>query len=244
MKRQRACGVNAVDALLACRPERVIQLWAAGRGARIEALVETAARHSIPVQRAQQAALDKLAGGETHQGVVAEFRPDDPMVEADLDEIVAQAGADVLLVLLDRVQDPHNLGACLRSAAAAGAHAVIVPRDRAAGLTPAVRRAAAGAAEAVPLIGVANLARSIQHLRKSGVWCVGLTGATDTSLYRTDLTGPLALVAGGEDQGLRRLTRERCDALAGIPMHGEIESLNVSVATGIALFEAVRQRSL
>lgn len=243
MKRERACGINAVDALLTHQPEHVIQLWAAGSGPRIQALLEKAARHTIPIQQAQPGALDKLSDGLAHQGVVAEFRVADPLQEADLDEIVERAGAGTLLLLLDQVQDPHNLGACLRSAAAAGVQAVVIPRDRAAGMTPAVRRAAAGAAEIVPLIEVANLARAIEHLQASGVWCIGLAGEADNSLYATDLKGPLALVLGGEEHGLRQLTRKRCDALARIPMVGGTESLNVSVATGVALFEAIRQRN-
>lgn len=243
MKRERACGINAVDSLLAHQAERVIQIWAAGSGPRIQSLLERAARHGIPVQQAQPAALDKLAEGETHQGIVAEFRASEPLQEADLDEIVERAGADTLLLMLDQVQDPHNLGACLRSAAAAGVHAVIIPRDRAAGMTPAVRRAAAGAAEVVPLVEVANLARAIEHLQKSGIWCIGLAGEAETSIYATDLKGPLALVMGGEEQGLRQLTRKRCDSLARIPMRGGTESLNVSVATGVALFESIRQRN-
>lgn len=242
MKRERACGINAVDALLTHQPERVIQIWSAGSGARLQALLEKAARHAIPIQQAQPAALQKLADSAAHQGIVAEFRAADPLREADLDAIVERGGADTLLLLLDQIQDPHNLGACMRSAAGAGAHAVIIPRDRAAGMTPAVRRAAAGAAEIVPLIEVANLARTIEQLRKSGVWCIGLAGEAEASLYRIDLDGPVALVLGGEEHGLRQLTRKRCDVLAHIPMYGGTESLNVSVASGIALFEATRQR--
>lgn len=243
MRRERACGINAVDALLTHQPERVIQVWSAGSGARLQALLEKAARHAIPIQQAQPSALQKLAESATHQGVVAEFRAAEALREADLDDIVERGGSDTLLLLLDQIQDPHNLGACMRSAAAAGAQGVVVPRDRAASITPAVRRAAAGAAEIVPLIEVANLARTIQHLQKSGVWCVGLAGEADNSLYRTDLTGALGLLLGGEEHGLRQLTRKRCDALAHIPMRGGTESLNVSVATGIALFEAIRQRN-
>lgn len=242
MKRERACGINAVDALLTHQPERVIQVWSAGSGSRLQALLEKAARHAIPIQQAQPAALQKLSDGAAHQGIVAEFRAAERLHESDLEEIIDRAGGNALLLLLDQVQDPQNLGACMRSAAAAGAHAVVIPRDRAAGMTPAVRRAAAGAAEIVPLIEVANLARTIQQLQKSGVWCVGLAGEAGNSLYRTDLTGALAVVLGGEEHGLRHLTRKRCDALARIPMHGGSESLNVSVAAGIALFEATRQR--
>jgi len=242
VKRERACGINAVDALLTHRPERVIQLWSAGSGPRIQALLDQAARHVIAIQQAQSKALDRLAGGETHQGIVAEYRAAEPLQESDLDEIVELRGADTLVLLLDQVQDPHNLGACMRSAAAAGAHAVVIPRDRAAGMTPAVRRAAAGATEIVPLIEVANLARTMQRLQTSGVWCIGLAGDAETSLYRTDLSGALALVVGGEEHGMRQLTRKRCDSLARIPMPGGTESLNVSVAAGIALFEATRRR--
>jgi len=242
VKRERACGINAVDALLEHQPERVIQVWATGSGPRVQSLLKKSARHGIPIQHAQPGALDKLAGGQAHQGIVAEFRAAEPLQDSDLDGIVEQAGPGALLLLLDQVQDPHNLGACLRSAAAAGAHAVVIPRDRAAGMTSAVRKAAAGAAEIVPLVEVANLSRSIERLQKSGTWCIGLAAEAENDLYNTELTGPLALVLGGEDQGLRQLTRKRCDALARIPMPGTTESLNVSVAAGVALFEAVRQR--
>ncbi len=144
--------------------------------------------------------------------------------------------------MLDGVQDPHNLGACLRSADAAGVAAVIVPRDRAAGLTPVVRKVAAGAAETVPLVAVVNLARTLRELKERGIWLVGTDDAADKTLYDADLTGPLALVMGSEGEGMRRLTRECCDQLVSIPMAGAVESLNVSVAAGVVLFEAVRQR--
>jgi 23S rRNA (guanosine2251-2'-O)-methyltransferase len=144
--------------------------------------------------------------------------------------------------VLDGVQDPHNLGACLRSADAAGVAAVIVPRDRAAGLTPVVRKVAAGAAETVPLVSVVNLARTLRELKERGIWLTGTDDSADKSLYDVDLTGPLALVMGSEGEGMRRLTRECCDQLVSIPMGGAVESLNVSVAAGVVLFEAVRQR--
>ena len=242
MKRERACGINAVDALLAHHGERIIRIWAADGGPRIQALVARAAGQHIPVQQARPAAMDKLAEGDIHQGIVAEFRAVEPLQEADLSDIIDKAGPETLLLLLDQVQDPHNLGACLRSAAAAGANAVVIPRDRAVGMTPAVRRAAAGAVDIVPLVEVPNLARTMKRLQESGVWCIGLAGEADESLYAIHLEGPLALVIGGEEQGLRQLTRKRCDRLARIPMHGSTESLNVSVATGIALFETNRQR--
>ena len=242
MKREHTGGINAVEALIARSPERVLQLWASSGNPRVQALIERAKAAGIPVQAARPNSLDKLAGGETHQGVVAEFRPVEPMTEAELDALVESRGPELLLLALDQVQDPHNLGACLRSAAAASVDAVLVPRDRSAPLSPAARRAAAGAAEVVPLVEVANLARALEHIKQAGVWAVGLAGEALVSLYDTDLKGPRIVVLGSEERGLRRLTAERCDELARIPMPGTMESLNVSVATGIALFEAVRQR--
>lgn len=211
---------------------------------RVASLADTAREHGIAVETTPAKTLDALSEGAPHQGVVAEFQPSRPQTELDLDTIISNAGSGCLILVLDQVQDPHNVGACLRSAEAAGACAVIVPRDRAAGLTPAARKAAAGAAETLPLIQVTNLARTITELQKQGLWCVGLAGESSTSLYQIDLTGPLALIAGGEQDGLRRLTRERCDQLAVIPMNTASESLNVSVAAAIAMFEARRQRLL
>ncbi|MFN2333561.1 MAG: 23S rRNA (guanosine(2251)-2'-O)-methyltransferase RlmB [Wenzhouxiangellaceae bacterium] len=244
MKRERACGIHSVGSLLENHPEQVIQIWLGANRARLEPLVQLAQRFGIPTQNARDTTLGKLAGGEPHQGVVAEFQPPEPIGEPGLYGLVEQAGDSLLLVALDQVQDPHNLGACLRSAAAAGAHAVIIPRSRSAGLTAVARRAAAGGAEHVPVIEVTNLARTLQQLRKQDVWCIGLAGDGDHSIWQLDLARPLLLVMGGEEAGLRRLTRERCDTLARIPMAGQIESLNVSVATGIALFEALRQRGV
>ena len=163
--------------------------------------------------------------------------------ENDLLEIIDQAPADPFVLILDGLQDPHNLGACLRSADAAGVHAVVVPRDRAVGLTDSVRLAAAGAAERMPFIQVTNLARTMKALKEAGLWLVGTADETARSLYEADLTGPLAIVMGAEGKGLRRLTAERCDFLVRIPMHGAVSCLNVSVATGVCLFEAVRQRA-
>jgi 23S rRNA (guanosine2251-2'-O)-methyltransferase len=173
---------------------------------------------------------------------VAEFKPRAPIDEHGLEALVAERGSRLLLLVLDGVQDPHNLGACLRSAAAAGADAVVVPKDRAAGMTPVTRRAAAGGAELVPLAAVTNLARTLRMLAEQGVWCVGLAGEAEGSLFDACLDGPLALVLGSEEKGLRRLTREHCDELVRIPMPGRMESLNVSVSAGIALFAVVRSR--
>ena len=171
-----------------------------------------------------------------------EVEPSPPQTEDDLEELVLAAGRDVLLLVLDGVQDPHNLGACLRCADAAGVSAVIAPKDRAAGLTPVVRKVAAGAAETVPFVQVTNLARTLKRLKELGVWIVGTEGEAGKDLYEADLKGPLAIVMGAEGAGMRRLTREGCDFSVRLPMRGVVESLNVSVATGIVLYEALRQR--
>ncbi len=175
---------------------------------------------------------------------MARCAPPAPRSEAELERRLDALDHPPLLLVLDGVQDPHNLGACLRSADAAGADAVLAPRDRAAGLTPAVRKVAAGAAEHLPFVVVTNLARALRALRERGVRVVGTAGEAETSLYAAELRGPLALVVGGEARGLRRLTREHCDLLVALPMAGAVESLNVSVAAGVALFEAVRQRQV
>ena len=163
--------------------------------------------------------------------------------EADLEALVESASTPPLILVLDGVQDPHNLGACLRSAEAAGALAVVVPKDKACSLTPVARKAASGAAESLPLIAVTNLVRSLERLQRAGVWVIGMAGESAGSVYACRMTGPVALVMGAEGAGLRRLTRARCDEVACIPMAGHVESLNVSVAAGICLFEARRQRN-
>jgi 23S rRNA (guanosine2251-2'-O)-methyltransferase len=241
-----AYGIHPVRVLLQRSPHRVRQLWlASSRDAapRLQELRTLAGQAGITVVEADDSQLDKLADGERHQGVLVEIapRPDDP--ETQLEEALEAIGtAPPLLLVLDGVTDPHNLGACLRSADAAGVAAVIVPRDRAVGLTPVVRKVAAGAAESVPLVQVVNLARTLRELKARGVWLVGTADDATRTLYDLDLSGPTALVLGSEGEGMRRLTREACDELVSIPMAGAVESLNVSVATGVALFEAVRQR--
>lgn len=236
-------GINAVESLLAHDPARVLTLWVdAGRDdRRLSALIEQAGTLGISVQQTSRKALDKRVPDGRHQGVVADYRPPPPLGEAELLDRVEVAAAPLLLVL-DGVTDPHNLGACMRTAAAAGALAVVAPRDRAAALTPAARKAASGAAEVVPFVAVTNLARTLASLKKLGVWVVGTAGDAGQDLYAQDLRGSMALVLGGEGSGLRRLTAEACDALVRIPIEPAMESLNVSVAAGVCLFEAVRQR--
>lgn len=237
-------GWHAVLALLKQTPERVlsISLDRARKGPRRSQLLDAARAAGIAVQETTSETLDRQAGHRQHQGVVARCRAAPERNEADLAAYLAGLPAAPLLLVLDGVQDPHNLGACLRSADAAGVQAVILPRDNAAPLTPVVRKVASGAAEAVAIFRVTNLARTLEMLKEAGVWLVGAAGEADKDLYEVDLRGPLAIVLGAEEAGMRRLTREKCDFLVRIPMAGTVESLNVSVATGICLFEAVRQR--
>jgi len=237
-------GINAVAAALEHDPGHVLEvlLEAGARNPRLAAIEEGARQAGIPLRKVTSQALDGAAGGVRHQGVVARYRGAETLEERDLAELVAAAGQRALFLVLDGITDPHNLGACLRSAAAAAATAVVTPRDRSAPINATVRKTAAGAADRLPVVRAANLARALRALREQGVWIYGLVGEAGASLYDTDLAGPIALVLGGEAEGLRRLTREQCDGLVRIPMPGAIDSLNVSVAAGIALFEAVRQR--
>jgi 23S rRNA (guanosine2251-2'-O)-methyltransferase len=242
MKRELAMGVNAVSGLVDNAPERIFRVWIKRSSPRLDELATRLKALGVAVEFADEPALDRMAGEVRHQGVIAEFKAREPIDDNGLIDLLERSEAVPLLLVLDGVQDPHNLGACLRSAAAAGVTAVVVPRDRAAGLTPAARRAAAGAAELVPLAVVTNLARTLARLADHGIWRLGLVGSEGKSLFTANLEGPLALVLGSEEKGLRRLTRERCDELVRIPMPGAMESLNVSVAAGIGLFEAVRVR--
>jgi 23S rRNA (guanosine2251-2'-O)-methyltransferase len=191
-----------------------------------------------------RAVLDRRSEGERHQDVIADFTPNNIYGEKDLERLLDAISGDPLILVLDGVQDPHNLGACLRTADAAGVALVVLPKDRSAPLTPVARRAASGAAEVLPILLVTNLARVLQHLKERGVWLAGTTDQADSDLYGTDLTGPLALVVGSEGQGMRRLTAELCDYRIRIPMAGTVSSLNVSVATAVCLFEILRQRGL
>jgi 23S rRNA (guanosine2251-2'-O)-methyltransferase len=239
-------GLHAVAALLEHEPGRVTRLWvlASRKDARLNRLVELARKRGVPINESSRVELDGLTERGRHQGVVAAYAGESaPLAEADLDRVLDGAQGSALVLVLDGIQDPHNLGACLRTADAAGAHAVVAPRDRAVGLTPAARKVASGAAEAVPFIQVTNLARTLRVLKDRGLRVVGAAGDAGQSLFDADLVGPLALVMGGEGGGLRRLTREQCDTLVRVPMAGAVESLNVSVAAGVCLYEAVRQRS-
>jgi len=241
-------GLHAVAAALRYEPRQLRGLWVERqrRDARIQSLLDEAASRGVPIRQADRSELDRLSGGVRHQGILAQLVAQQRAYgEAGLPALLAAAIGPALLLVLDGVQDPHNLGACLRSAAAAGVQAVIAPADRAAGLNATVRKVASGAAEIVPFVSVTNLARTLRWLQEQGVWIVGAVGEAEDNLYRVDFTLPTAIVLGAEEKGLRRLTRELCDRLARIPMvEGGVESLNVSVATGVFLFEARRQRGI
>ncbi len=245
-------GIHAVDSLLRQNPKSVLRLWAQqGReDKRIGGLLALAQNQGVPVAREPRRVLDEMVKGR-HQGIVAETLnqsahgdTSQPNLwqEADLLRAVEEKDGPVLILVLDGVTDPHNLGACLRSADAAGVDAVVVPRDKSADLSPVSRKVACGAAEVVPFVRVTNLTRTLQALKERAVWLFGAAGEAETSIYDNDLTLSMALVMGAEGSGLRRLTREQCDYLVRLPMAGSVSSLNVSVATGVCLFEAVRQR--
>jgi 23S rRNA (guanosine2251-2'-O)-methyltransferase len=244
-KRNLVYGLHAVNAALERAPERVLEVWVAQLrdDARARELKERAERAGVHVHAATAESLAKLVGDVVHQGAVAAMRPLKPWDEHDLTEFLGRLTVDPVLLVLDGVTDPHNLGACLRTADAAGAHAVVIPKDRAATVDGVARKVAAGAAEFVPVATVTNLARTLGVLKERGIWVVGTDGEAEKPLYTADLKRPLALVLGAEGSGMRRLTRDKCDFLVRIPMAGHMQSLNVSVAAGIALFEVLRQRA-
>ena len=239
-------GLHAVTSLVANHPESVSSLSvdAGAAGRRLAPLVESAVAAGIRIHRLSRRELDQLVPAARHQGVIAMLAGEvTARGEKDLPGFLDTLDEPAFLLVLDGVQDPHNLGACLRTADAAGVHAVIMPRDRAVGLTPVVRKVACGAVDSVPVFSVTNLARALRQLREAGIWIYGASDEADQGLYAADLKGPLALVLGSEGKGLRRLTREHCDYMLAIPMAGRVESLNVSVAAGVLLYEARRQRS-
>jgi 23S rRNA (guanosine2251-2'-O)-methyltransferase len=241
-------GMHAVRHALSLHPESVLELWVQqGRkpaGALAE-ILDLAQRHGIAVTWQPRETLDRKAAGAVHQGVLLTRRSGAVPQTADLETVLAgTAGKQALFLILEGIQDPHNLGACLRTADAAGVDAVILPRDRAAPVTATVRKVASGAAEHTPVITVPNVARALRTLKQAGVWIVGTADNADRSLYDLDLTVPVAVVMGTEGTGLRHNTLKHCDFLASLPMQGTVESLNVAVAAGICLYEALRQRRI
>ena len=238
-------GVHAVRHVIERSPESILDFWiqALPRSAVLKQLIELAGSNSLLLQEVPRPTLDKLAGGNRHQGVVLRQRKPPLQREGDVQSLLDNLDKkSALFLILDGVQDPHNLGACLRTADAAGVTAVIIPRDHTVSVTATVQKVASGAAETVTVISVANLARTLRRLQEAGIWLIGTDDEANESLYSVDLTTPLAFVMGAEGSGLRHNTKQYCDRLVRIPMHGSIGSLNLSVATGICLFEAVRQR--
>lgn len=235
-------GFHAVLARLRTNPASVVEILVdEGRhDARLADVVQVAETAGVRVMRVPGKRLDGFYGGGRHQGIVARVTGRDE--QATLEEVLDRLQEPALLLVLDGVTDPHNLGACLRVADAAGAHAVIVPKDRSAGLSPTVTKVASGATESVPFLAATNLARTLDALKAQGIWIVGAAEEGAEDLYGTDLPDAIAWVLGSEGEGMRRLTRERCDKLVRIPMYGQVESLNVSVAAGLCLYESRRRR--
>ncbi|EFL91689.1 23S rRNA (guanosine-2'-O-)-methyltransferase [Candidatus Regiella insecticola LSR1] len=242
-------GIHAVKALLEKEPHRLLEIFLQKdrHDRRLRSLISAIESEGLQVQMAKRQWLDNQVNHEVHQGIVAKIRQGRQYQENDLLQLVEKLLADKkdpLLLILDGVTDPHNLGACLRSADAAGVHAVIVPKDHSAPLNATVKKVASGAAETVPLIVVTNLARTLRLLKEHNIWIVGTAGDAEQNLYQWKIQQSMALVMGSEGQGMRRLTREHCDELISIPLAGSVSSLNVSVATGVCLFEVTRQRNL
>jgi len=243
---QTLIGFHAVSSALkgAAGDIEWLRVAADSRNKRLHEIQARASGAGIKIIPSTPAELDRLAGQQRHQGVIAGFRGTNVATEGQLETILEAITGVPLILVLDGVQDPHNLGACLRTAEAAGVHLVVLCKDRSTGLTAVARRAASGAAEVLPIIQATNLARVLRTLKQRGIWLAGTCDTATDTLYATDLSGPLALVVGSEGSGLRRLTGELCDYLVSIPMAGQVESLNVSVATGVCLYEINRQRKV
>lgn len=237
-------GMHAVHAVLKNQPLRVQRfcILKDRLDPKMQRLLELAESQNIPIEKKSRQELDQLTNQGNHQGVVLFCRAAQSLTEEDLAKILQNLDVPPFLLILDGVQDPHNLGACLRSAEALGVHAVIAPKDKSVGITPVVLKVASGALETIPFIQVTNLARTMQFLKAQNIWLYGADADAKTTLYQADLKGAIGLVLGAEGTGLRRLTKENCDVLLQIPMQGSVSSLNVSVATGIFLYEALRQR--
>jgi 23S rRNA (guanosine2251-2'-O)-methyltransferase len=241
-RRQQLYGLHAVRAVLERRPETVLAAKVLrGASGKLAELERVLVARGIALERVARVDLDRIAEGGVHQGVVVEVAAAPEFSIGDFEDLVVAKGRSARLLVLDGVEDPRNLGACLRTADAAGIHAVVVPKDHSAKLTATAVKTSTGAAETVPVFRAPNLARTLTWLKEAGVWVVGADAEAPKSLYQTKLEPPVAMVLGGEGRGVRRLTRDLCDELVYIPMAGSVESLNVSVATGIVLFELLRQ---
>lgn len=244
MKLTKIVGLHAAQSALMYSPQKISRAWVDSErhDKRLETLLETLSTLDISIEKVERKKLDKLADGMNHQGVVLEVALPEELSENDLKVAVENLAENALFLVLDNVQDPHNLGACLRTADATGVHGIIITKDNAVGITPTVCKVASGAAETVPVYVVTNLARTLRWLKTEGVWVIGTAGEAESILFKSDFTVPMALVIGAEEKGMRRLTREQCDFLVKLPMLGTVESLNLSVATGVLLYEVLRQR--
>lgn len=245
MKSSKLFGLHSVQAALSYTPNKIHKIWIdhQRQDKRLSQILEEVVRLGIEPEKVDRKKLDRLAESNSHQGIVAEVELPSELSESELKTAVENLTTIPLFLVLDNVQDPHNLGACLRSADATGVHGVIITKDNATGITPTVCKVASGAAETVPVYQVTNLSRTLRWLKDQGIWVFGAAGGESQNLYQTDLTVPLALVVGAEGKGMRRLTREQCDIVLSLPMLGQVESLNLSVATGVLLYEVLRQRS-
>ncbi|MDP2097440.1 MAG: 23S rRNA (guanosine(2251)-2'-O)-methyltransferase RlmB [Methylobacter sp.] len=245
MKPSKIYGLHSVQSALDYSPKKINKAWVDSQrqDKRLTQLIDDLLDLGIEPEKVERKKLDKLADSHNHQGIVIEVDMPAELSESDLKNAVLTLTGTPLFLVLDNVQDPHNFGACLRTADATGVHGVIVTKDNAAGITPTVCKVASGAAETVPVYQVTNLARTLRWLKEQGIWVMGAAGETTQTAYQTDFTVPLALVVGAEGKGLRRLTKEQCDVLVKLPMLGKVESLNLSVATGVLLYETLRQRS-
>jgi 23S rRNA (guanosine2251-2'-O)-methyltransferase len=246
MKSSRLFGLHSVQAALDYSPKKIHKAWVdSGRqDKRLTQAIDDLLALGIEPEKVDRKKLDRLADNNNHQGIVIEVEMPGELSESDLKTAVENMSETALFLVLDNVQDPHNLGACLRTADATGAHGVIITKDNATGITPTVCKVASGAAETVPVYQVTNLSRTLRWLKGEGLWIMGAAGETAQTVYKTDFTVPMALAVGAEGKGLRRLTKEQCDVLVSVPMLGQVDSLNLSVATGVLLYEAVRQRLL
>jgi 23S rRNA (guanosine2251-2'-O)-methyltransferase len=238
-------GMHAVHTALTHSPQSIVEIWLDlnRNDSRIAEIHRLAQKMGLPHHETPRQQLDHLLPGVKHQGVIAHCKMPGMLSENDLFAMLDNLHNSALLLILDGVQDPHNLGACLRSADGAGVDAVIIPKDKSVGLTPTVAKVASGALHNVPVVQVTNLARTMDQLKKAGIWLVGMDDKGEQTLYQVDLTIPVAIAMGAEGTGLRRLSKEKCDFLVKLPMTGVVESLNVSVAAGICLYEAMRQRN-
>lgn len=244
MSEQFVYGVHAVTALLA-NPHRVINKLFVSQDRidkRLQEVLDKAEKAHVSIEKLSNQKMNQRFADFTHQGLVAVAKPLPGYGESDLISLLEASKKPGLILILDGVTDPHNLGACLRSADATGVDFVMIPKDKSASITPVVSKVACGAAESVPLVRVTNLVRAMDILKEQGVWIYGAAGEADSTLYQIDCSGTVAIAMGAEGEGLRRLTREHCDGLFSLPMSGAVESLNVSVATGVSLYEVIRQR--